>query len=123
MYVIHFRSTDRQSRRGRRHGTKSLRRRIFLKGTAAAGCMSAASLAFGLSRQSEKSDAFRLVSETDRERILKSADKYISQVPFTITAFPAPRSAGGLHDFHSQADYFRPNPKDPNGPLHQPRRA
>jgi hypothetical protein len=78
--------------------------------------MSAAGLAFGLSRQSEKSDAFRLVSETDRQRILKAADKYISQAPLTITAFPAPRSAGGLHDFYSQADYFWRNPKDPNGP-------
>jgi hypothetical protein len=34
----------------------------------------------------------------------------------TITAFPANRSAGGLHDFYSQADYFWPDPKDPNGP-------
>jgi len=98
------------------HRTKSLTRRSFLKATAAAGCMSAAGLAFGLSRQSEKSDAFRLVSETDRKRILKAADKYISQAPLTITAFSAPRSAGGLHDFYSQADYFWPNPKDPNGP-------
>jgi Alginate lyase len=98
------------------HRTKSLTRRSFLKGTAAAGCMGAASLAFGLSRQSKKSDAFRLVSESDRRRILEAADKYISQAPLTITAFPAPRSAGGLHDFYSQADYFWPNPKDPNGP-------
>jgi len=78
--------------------------------------MSAASFAFGLSRQSKKSDAFRLVSESDRRRILEAADKYISQAPLTITAFSAPRSAGGLHDFYSQADYFWPNPKDPNGP-------
>jgi hypothetical protein len=96
--------------------TKSLTRRSFLKATASAACMSAASLALGLSRQSEKSDAFRLVSESDRRRILEAADKYISQAPLTITAFPAPRSAGGLHDFYSQADYFWPNPKDPNGP-------
>ena len=98
------------------HRTKSLTRRSFLKATAAAACISAAGLAFGWSRQSEKSDAFLIVSETDRERILKAADKYISQAPLTITAFPAPRSAGGLHDFYSQADYFWPNPKDPNGP-------
>ncbi len=98
------------------HRTKSLTRRSFLKSTTAAGCISAASLVFGLSRQSEESDAFRLVAETDRQRILKAAEKYISQAPLTITAFPAPRSAGGLHDFYSQADYFWPNPKDPNGP-------
>ena len=66
--------------------------------------------------RSGKSDAFRLVGETDRKRILEAAAKYVSQTPLTITAFPAKRSAGGLHDFYSQADYFWPNPKDPNGP-------
>src|SRR6202050_2661180 len=78
--------------------------------------MSAARLAFGRSTRSGKSDVFRLVGETDRKRILQAADKYISQAPLTITAFPAKRSAGGLHDFYSQADYFWPNPKDPEGP-------
>jgi hypothetical protein len=96
--------------------TRSLTRRGLLKGTAAAGCMTAARLTFGLSGRAKESDAFRLVSGNDRERILEAADKYISQAPLTITAFPAPRSAGGLHDFYSQADYFWPNPKDPNGP-------
>src|SRR5580658_1471188 len=52
----------------------------------------------------------------DRKRILEAGAKYISQAPLTITAFLAKRSAGGLHDFYSQADYFWPNPKDPNGP-------
>ena len=99
-------------------------RRKFLKTAAAAACMTGAKLTFGLSsglsnRLSNprgKSDAFRLAAEIDRQRILEAADKYISQAPLTITAFPAPRSAGGLHDFYSQADYFWPNPKDPNGP-------
>ncbi len=36
--------------------------------------------------------------------------------PVTITAFPTNRSAGGLHDYFSQADYFWPNPQDPKGP-------
>jgi hypothetical protein len=40
----------------------------------------------------------------------------VTQTPLTITAFPAKRSAGGMHDFYSQADYFWPNPKDPGGP-------
>ncbi len=101
-----------------------LARRTFLKTAAAAACMAGAKLTFGLSNglsngmanRRGKSDAFRLVAETDRKRILEAANKYISQAPLTITAFPAPRSAGGLHDFYSQADYFWPNPKDPNGP-------
>src|ERR1035438_137699 len=99
------------------HLTNVVGRRKFLKAAAAAvGCMSAAPLAFGRSTRSGKPDAFRLVGETDRKRILQAADKYISQAPLTITAFPAKRSAGGLHDFYSQADYFWPNPKDPDGP-------
>ena len=57
-----------------------------------------------------------MVAATDRQRILTAADRYLSQKPLTITAFPAKRSAGGLHDFFSQADYFWPNPKDPDGP-------
>lgn len=52
----------------------------------------------------------------DRNRILTAAAAYVVQAPITVTAFPASRSAGGLHDFYSQADYFWPNPKDPNGP-------
>jgi Alginate lyase len=99
------------------HQTNVRGRRKFLKAAAAAvGCMSAARLAFGRSTRSGKPDAFRLVGETDRKRILQAADQYISQAPLTITAFPAKRSAGGLHDFYSQADYFWPNPKDPDGP-------
>ncbi|MGC2162896.1 MAG: alginate lyase family protein [Silvibacterium sp.] len=34
----------------------------------------------------------------------------------TITSFPSDRGPGGLHDYFSQADYFWPNPKNPNGP-------
>ena len=56
------------------------------------------------------------MAETDRQRILAAAAQYASQAPLTITAFPTNRSAGGLHDFYSQADYFWPNPKNPNGP-------
>jgi hypothetical protein len=94
----------------------TLSRRRFLETAAAAGCLTAARLAFSLSDHPEKSEAFRLVSEMDRKRILEAGAKYVSQTPLTITAFPAKRSAGGLHDFYSQADYFWPNPKDPNGP-------
>jgi hypothetical protein len=98
------------------HKTNRLARRKFLKTAAAAGCITAANLAFGRSSRSDKSEAFRLVAETDRKRILEAAANYVSQTPLTITAFPAKSSAGGLHDFCSQADYFWPNPKDPNGP-------
>jgi len=96
--------------------TKSLGRREFLNMAAASGIAVAARLACGQPHPSSKSDAFQLVETTDRERILTSAHKYVPQAPLTITAFPAARSAGGLHDFYSQADYFWPNPNDPDGP-------
>ena len=94
----------------------ALGRRTFLTSAVAAGCTTAAGLAFGLLSHAEESDAFHLVAKTDRRRILNAAARYVSNAPVTITAFPAKRSAGGLHDFYSQADYFWPNPKDPNGP-------
>jgi hypothetical protein len=93
-----------------------LDRRSFLKMAAAAGCSAASNIALGRPSNSPRSDAFRLVAKTDRERILKAAANYVSQTPQTITAFPTKRSAGGLHDFYSQADYFWPNPKDLTGP-------
>jgi len=96
--------------------TTAIDRRRFLRTTVAAGCTSAVSLAWGLPRRSHQSDAFRLVAEIDRDRILAAAARYVAQTPQTITAFPTTRSAGGLHDFYSQADYFWPNPNDPNGP-------
>jgi hypothetical protein len=94
----------------------ALDRRSFLKTAAAVGCSTAVGLAWGKPHPAERSSAFRLVVETDRNRILEAASKYISQAPQTITAFPAKRSAGGVHDFFSQADYFWPDPKDPNAP-------
>src|ERR1700722_15029405 len=96
--------------------TDRIPRRIFLKTAAAAGCLTAATRALGLSSRPQGSEAFRLVAETDRKRLLEASAQYVSQTPLTITAFPAKGSAGGLHDFYSQADYFWPNPKDPNGP-------
>jgi hypothetical protein len=93
-----------------------LGRRGFLKLTAAGGLATAARLALSFPRPLKRIDAFRLVAETDRQRILTAAAQYALEAPLTITAFPAGRSAGGLHDFYSQADYFWPNPKDPNGP-------
>ena len=35
--------------------------------------------------------------------------------PITITSYPCERSAGGIHDFYSEGDYWWPNPDDPNG--------
>ncbi len=59
------------------------------------------------------------VAAFDRARVLKAAKEYLSEKPITITASSSPRSAGGLHDFFSEADYWWPDPKDPNGPYIQ----
>lgn len=63
-----------------------------------------------------ESSAYKIVVETDRRRVLQSAEKYLPMEPVTVTAFRSPKSPGGPHDFFSQADYFWPNPKNPNGP-------
>ena len=36
-----------------------------------------------------------------------------------MTAAHSPRSAGGLHDFFSEGDYWWPDPKNPDGPYIQ----
>lgn len=64
----------------------------------------------------QRSAAYQMVAQTDRVRILRAAKEYLPIELQTITAFHSGRSPGGLHDFFSQADYFWPNPKDPDGP-------
>ncbi len=55
----------------------------------------------------------------DRARILKAANEYLSDPPITITASHSPRSAGGMHDFFSEGDYWWPDPQNPGGPYIQ----
>ncbi|PYS76133.1 MAG: alginate lyase, partial [Acidobacteria bacterium] len=59
------------------------------------------------------------VAAFDRARVLKAADEYLSEKPVTVTASHSPRSAGGLHDFFSEGDYWWPDPKNPEGPYIQ----
>ena len=55
----------------------------------------------------------------DRARVLKAADGYLREKPVTVTASRSERSAGGLHDFFSEGDYWWPDPKNPSGPYIQ----
>ena len=89
-------------------------RRSFLKVAAATGV--AVMTGHGDGQGAGKTAAYRLVAETDRHRILGAAARYVDEKPVTITAFAAKDSAGGAHDFYSQADYFWPDPNNPNGP-------
>jgi hypothetical protein len=55
----------------------------------------------------------------ERARVLKDAKQYLEEQPITVTASSSPRSAGGKHDYFSQADYWWPDPKNPKGPYIQ----
>lgn len=59
------------------------------------------------------------VAAFDRSRVLKAANQYLKETPITITASHSPRSAGGMHDFFSEGDYWWPDPQDPGGPYIQ----
>jgi hypothetical protein len=59
------------------------------------------------------------IVQLDRARVLRAAQADLAQAPLTITAFPAPRSSGGLHDFYSEGDYWWPDPAHPGGPYIQ----
>ena len=57
-----------------------------------------------------------LIVKLDSSRVIKDADKYMTEEPVTITSYKAKRSAGGIHDFYSEGDYWWPDPKNPEGP-------
>src|SRR3977135_416436 len=59
------------------------------------------------------------VAAFDRQRVLKAANQYLSEAPITITASHSPRSAGGVHDYFSEGDYWWADPKNPDGPYIQ----
>lgn len=59
------------------------------------------------------------VASFERDRVLKAANAYLSETPITVTSATSPRSAGGPHDFHSEADYWWPDPEAPDGPFVQ----
>ena len=59
------------------------------------------------------------VAKFERARVLKAANDFLKEAPITITASVSPRSAGGVHDFFSEGDYWWPDPQNPNGPYIQ----
>jgi hypothetical protein len=60
-------------------------------------------------------DLAKTVAQIDEVRILKLANAALALKPPAITDHVATNSAGGPHDFFSQADYYWPNPKKTNG--------
>jgi hypothetical protein len=85
-----------------------MNRRTLLQGLAALPAL----------RRSYGAPAFD-IKAIERPRVLKAADRYLSEKPVTVTAATSPRSAGGTHDFFSEGDYWWPDPKNPAGPYIQ----
>lgn len=50
------------------------------------------------------------------QRLVNEAESMKNLAPITVTAHQSDRSAGGLHDFYSEGDYWWPNPYEPNEP-------
>jgi len=55
----------------------------------------------------------------EQPRLIREADSVLGVQPKTIVAAVNPRSAGGLHDWSSEGDYWWPDPSHPDGPYIQ----
>lgn len=51
----------------------------------------------------------------ERERVIQLANSFLNKKPVTVTASTCKRSAGGIHDYYSEATYWWPNPANPDG--------
>jgi hypothetical protein len=56
------------------------------------------------------------IAAIERDRVVHAADRFLREQPVTITACRAERSAGGVHDYFSEGDYWWPDPANPDGP-------
>ena len=53
----------------------------------------------------------------ERARVVAQATAFLAEGPVTVTASRCDRSAGGLHDYYSEGDYWWPDPENPGGPF------
>ena len=56
------------------------------------------------------------IIKTEKERVIRLADSFLIEKPVTVTTYTCPRSAGGIHDYYSEATYWWPDPANPEGP-------
>src|SRR5205823_6275092 len=75
--------------------------------------------ALGCTRSRGRADLDRDIAAFESPRVLRAAERYLSERPITITASSSARSAGGPHDFFSEGDYWWPDPNHPDGPYVQ----
>ncbi len=61
----------------------------------------------------------KIVQGQLKDEILKRAENYLNEQPLTVTAYRSERSAGGVHDFFSEGDYWWPDSLNPEGPYVQ----
>jgi hypothetical protein len=61
----------------------------------------------------------RKVVKQIRKETIRRADSLLTEKPVTVTASRCSRSAGGIHDFYSEGDYWWPDPENPDGPYIQ----
>lgn len=59
------------------------------------------------------------ISNQEQQYIVETATAFLDSLPVTVTASVCERSAGGLHDFYSEGDYWWPDPENPGGPYIQ----
>lgn len=64
----------------------------------------------------KKNDLNKDIESALKETIMKNAGWAMEQQPQTIASFVCERSAGGIHDFYSEGDYWWPDPENPQGP-------
>jgi len=68
----------------------------------------------------EPNRSFKSKIVTVLRPIIKKQSKWaMKQKPLTVTAYPAVRSSGGIHDFYSEGDYWWPDPMDAGAPYVQ----
>ena len=56
------------------------------------------------------------LKDIEKSRVLKNAELYLKEKPITLTNSFSNRSAGTIHDFYSEGDYWWPDLKNPDGP-------
>lgn len=69
--------------------------------------------------QLEASDLKDKVIEALKATEIARAKAYLVSIPVTVTNASCTRSAGGIHDFYSEGDYWWPDPKNPGGAYQQ----
>jgi len=98
--------------------SKGISRRTFCHGALTGAAGLAASKYLSAIAEARGNTGLDL-AKFERPRVLEAAKEFLNEKPITLTATLSPRSAGGKHDYFSEADYWWPDPKDPTGPYIQ----